>query len=104
MLTGFVFHSAFTIGCLVSFRSLFTQREKNARDADDRSRREAAQNAVSKGRLGLHGRARLLQQDLLTTFNAWEDTNRVDSDVIFLNNDPPSGRLSIDFQQGDTWK
>ncbi|KAK8129473.1 hypothetical protein PG999_001853 [Apiospora kogelbergensis] len=89
---------------VVSFRSLFTQREKNARDADDRSLREVAQNAVSKGRLGLRGRARLLHQDLLTTFNAWEDTNRVDSNVTFLDNDPPSGRLSVDFQQGDTWK
>ncbi|KAK8127964.1 hypothetical protein PG984_009072 [Apiospora sp. TS-2023a] len=97
---GFEFLAAFTVGCLISFRSLFTYREKAARELHERKCRKAAQQPAPKEPRGLRARARHLQQELLTTFTEWEDTRKVGEGGRFLNSYcPPSGRLSIDFQQ-----
>ncbi|KAK7956541.1 uncharacterized protein PG986_005763 [Apiospora aurea] len=103
---GIEFVVAYTVGCLVSFRSLFTQRNNSGREIEgQRMRREAAHQPVSKSPRGLGARARQLRQDLLTTFNEWEDTGRVSGGGHFLNSYcPPSGRLSVDFEQGNAWK
>ncbi|KAK8028497.1 hypothetical protein PG991_005553 [Apiospora marii] len=94
------FIAAFMVGCLISFRSLFTHREKAARELEAQIRREAAQQPATKEPTGFRARARLLQQDLLTTFTAWEDTRVMGEGGRFLNSYcPPSGRLSLDFQQ-----
>ncbi|KAI0106535.1 hypothetical protein F4776DRAFT_668328 [Hypoxylon sp. NC0597] len=93
---------AFTIGCLVSFRALFAQKASAAKDAAvrERQRREALPGISTPK--GLRARARLLRDDLITTLMTWEATTRIDEDVFELPH-PPVGRLSVDFQQDETW-
>lgn len=88
---------AFTIGCLVSFRSLYTQKDNSIREAEVRERqRAAAVGSFSKPK-GLRARARLLHDELLTTFQSWEGTTRFSDDRFSLPV-PPTGRMSVDFE------
>ncbi|KAI1758902.1 hypothetical protein GGR53DRAFT_524296 [Hypoxylon sp. FL1150] len=88
---------AFTIGCLVSFRALYAQKSSSAQERQHR----AALNYGSKPK-GLRARARLLRDDLITTLMTWEATTGANEDRFELPR-PPTGRLSVDFQQGETW-
>ncbi|KAI1449868.1 hypothetical protein F5Y02DRAFT_164594 [Annulohypoxylon stygium] len=90
---------AFTVGCLGSFRALFASAAKDV--AVQERERRAASYDTSKPK-GLRSRLRLLTDDLLTTLMTWEDPKAINEDVSELPH-PPSGRLSVDFQQGEAW-
>lgn len=102
---------AFTIGCLVSFRALYTDRGASARRAKLRERqRQALACTPSKPTAGeskpkpngFRAKAQAWQDVLLTTFQEWEDTIHVDGDVILLPSDS-SGLRTMDFERGGGW-
>lgn len=100
---------AFTIGCLVSFRALFTDRGASAKRAKLRERqRQAAActpskpTAASPKPKGLRAKAQAWQDVLLTTFQEWEDTMHVDDDVILVPSES-SGFRTVNFERGGGW-
>ncbi|KAI7784409.1 hypothetical protein LA080_009908 [Diaporthe eres] len=80
------FDVAFTIGCLVSFRALYTDKGASAKRAKLRERQKQAveytpsEYTPSKPTVGgskcsgLRVKTQALQNVLLTTFQEWEDT------------------------------
>lgn len=100
---------AFTIGCLVSFRALFTDRGASAKRAKLRARqRQAAACTPSKPTAGeskpngIRAKVQAWQDVLLTTFQEWEDTIHVDEDVILLPSES-SGFRTMKFGHGGGW-
>ncbi|RYP63195.1 hypothetical protein DL770_009444 [Monosporascus sp. CRB-9-2] len=94
---------AFIIACLVSFRSLFAQREDNAlKETEEQARRRRAAIGYTSRAKGFRAKARLLHETLLDTLKTWEESTRVDNELITLPR-PPDGRLSVDVQEVDTW-
>ncbi|GAP89802.1 putative glycoside hydrolase family 31 [Rosellinia necatrix] len=97
---------AFTIGCLVSFRALFGLREKpkDTKDLEERRRRAALHVRSTSG--GIRATARRMQEQLTTTFMTWEamTTNeKNEGSEEYSLPCPPTGRLSLDFECGNTW-
>lgn len=93
-----LFVTAYIIACLVSFRALFTKREKSARlqkplpmQAPMPDQPEGRERIKSKFR----SRVRLIQNTLLDTCRTLEGT-RHDGDDFDLPL-PPPGRMSVDF-------
>ncbi|KAM0817185.1 putative glycoside hydrolase family 31 [Seiridium cardinale] len=97
---------AFTIGCLVSFRTLFTQRQNNAREVRARNYQHMAKNSSRGKPKGLRAKARAWHDDLVTTFMTWEDTTRVtNGEVSLLPTFPAAtGHLGIDFEGSHGWE
>ncbi|KAL2277143.1 hypothetical protein FJTKL_00158 [Diaporthe vaccinii] len=90
------FDVAFTIGCLVSFRALYTDKGASAKRAKLRERQKQAveytpsEYTPSKPTVGgskcsgLRVKTQALQNVLLTTFQEWEDTTSMDDEVLIL--------------------
>lgn len=101
---------AFTIGCLVSFRALFTDRgasAKRAKKLRERQRQAVAYTpskptAGESNPTGFRAKAQAWQDVLLTTFQEWEDTIHVDGDVILLPSES-SGLRTMSFERGGGW-
>lgn len=100
---------AFTIGCLVSFRALYTDRGASTKRAKLRERqRQAAAYTPSKPTAGeskpsgFRAKAHAWQDVLLTTFQDWEDTTHVDDDVMLLPSES-SGIRTMEFERGGGW-
>lgn len=91
---------AFTVGCLVSFRALYTERSGSSKQAKLRERQQqAAMYAMPRPRGLLKVQA--LQDTLLTTFQDWEDTTRVDDDPLLLGRS--TGVRTTDVERGEIW-
>lgn len=93
---------AFIIGCLVSFRALFVKRDSSANEAYLQERRRGVVPHNKPGARGLRARIQVLQDELTTTFMSWEATTRVGRDSFHLPH-PPTGRMSLDFEQGNMY-
>ncbi|KAI1484555.1 hypothetical protein F5X96DRAFT_683510 [Biscogniauxia mediterranea] len=88
---------SFIIACLVSFRALFAQDNPKPQPAVAQPRTK--DGAYDPKAAGFRARARRLQDSILDTFRTLEGTNL----EMSLLPHPPSGRLSVDFSQGDHW-
>ncbi|KAI1639200.1 hypothetical protein F4809DRAFT_596992 [Biscogniauxia mediterranea] len=88
---------SFIVACLVSFRALFAQENPKPQPAVARQRTK--DGAYDPKTAGFRARARRLQDSILDTFRTLEGTNP----EMSLLPHPPSGRLSVDFSQGDHW-
>lgn len=93
--------AAFTIGCLVSFRALYTERVGSSKQAKLRERQQQAADHVRSKPRGLR-KAQALHDVLLTTFQEWEDTTRVGDDALLLHGQS-TGVRTMDFERGDVW-
>lgn len=93
---------AFIIGCLVSFRALYTERTRSSKQVELRKRQQQAMEHIRSKPSGLRGKAQALQDVLLTTFHEWEDTTRIGDDVVFVR--PHSaGTVDMDSEPGYVW-
>ena len=99
---------AFTIGCLVSFRALYTDRRASAKRAKLRERQKQAVDYTpakptgSKPISGFRAKAQAIHNVLLTTFQEWEDTTHEDDAVILLPSQS-TGIMTVDFERRGGW-
>ncbi|KAI1740238.1 hypothetical protein F4680DRAFT_124993 [Xylaria scruposa] len=92
---------AFTVGCLISFRTLYGQRHENSQEALEDRRRQARLRQRSNPTT-FRARARMLREEITTTLMTWEDITRADEDSYSLPR-PPTGKLSVDLERGEGW-
>jgi hypothetical protein len=94
---------AFLIACIVSFRTLFVQRNKKIQDEHQKHLlREAARQSAM--RRGWRARARQLHESVLETcktLEGWSDSD----EALRMRSLPgvPSGLMTVDFNDDDNW-
>ncbi|KAL7628399.1 hypothetical protein AAE478_002601 [Parahypoxylon ruwenzoriense] len=98
------FSVAYIIACMVSFRTLFVQQDKNSENRLQEEQRRAAarQNAV---RRGWQGRARHMYDSLLDTLKSLEGQSSSDTGSLGMRGLPvvPSGLMTVDFNDDANW-
>ncbi|KAI0169717.1 hypothetical protein GGR52DRAFT_592281 [Hypoxylon sp. FL1284] len=91
---------SFIVACVVSFRSLWVRREQKSRDRqielEKQKRLILAQRGSMKGDF-LRQRLRQLHGSVMTTFTELEGTQFKMDRSRFIQLEPPSGNLTIDF-------
>lgn len=93
---------AFIAACLISFRALFTYKEQRSSDRIVQERQQQPRDSTRSSKSSpMRERVRRAQESLLSTFMSWEG---VDSSVeMSVLPHPASGRMSVDFSEGDSW-
>ncbi|KAK3335205.1 hypothetical protein B0T19DRAFT_436090 [Cercophora scortea] len=108
------FMVSFIIACLVSFRTLFTQKDHaqddlEARQYQERKKREevavrAVNPAGHENNGGLRGRLRNLHDSLLETCRTIEGADEPDAISPLPDAAPDPDRISVDFSHDGSWR
>ncbi|KAI0121936.1 hypothetical protein F4814DRAFT_407026 [Daldinia grandis] len=97
---------AFIIACIVSFRTLFVQREnKNNERIWEQQRREAAHRSAIRRGKGWRAKALHFQDSLLDTCKTLEGWPSNEGETLSMRCLPgvPSGLMTVDFNDGGNW-
>ncbi|KAF4636503.1 hypothetical protein G7Y89_g1573 [Cudoniella acicularis] len=98
------FTVAFIVACIVSFRTLFVQRENisSARAQEQQQREEACQSAIRKG---WRARMHRLHDSVLDTCKSLEGWSGSEAETLAMRGLPgvASGLMTVDFNDDTNW-
>ncbi|KAI0470472.1 hypothetical protein GGR56DRAFT_683861 [Xylariaceae sp. FL0804] len=100
------FTVAFIVACVVSFRSLFVQRDTPSSTADrEREQREAAYRSALRHKRSWVAKVRHMHDSVLDTCKTLEGWDGSKADTLSMRNltNVPSGLMTVDFEDDANW-
>ncbi|KAH7329690.1 hypothetical protein B0I35DRAFT_474258 [Stachybotrys elegans] len=100
------FTVAYLVACIVSFRTLFVQRENRSKDRYEKEQRRKAIYNSAMRRRGWRGRASAWRESILETCKTLEGWSGSEGETLYPNRglpDPPIGLMTVDFNDDASW-